>query len=339
MDIRRLILKTIRTRGEARAHDIVEKTGFSRAYVNRFFRSLIEEGKILLLGKANAARYVLAGGRNSFNSVRDVHKILQNRGISEDVILAEFKRTTGIFAGIRRNVSEIVEYAFLEMLNNAMEHSRSRTIEVRMQRNDSSVEFSVSDKGVGVFRNIREKRHLDSEMAAIQNLLKGKETTAPRKHSGEGIFFTSKVADRLVIKSFTKRLIFDNLLQDVFIEDGPSWRGTLVRFRIGLGSRIRLRRVFQEYAGRMFEFSKTRVAVRLYRAEAAYLSRSQARRIMSGLDKFKTVFLDFTNVRTVGQAFADEVFRVWQMKHPRLRIIPQNMTSNVEFMIKRARRA
>ena len=54
---------------------------------------------------------------------------------------------------------------------------------------------------------------------------------------------------------------------------------------------------------------------------------------MSGLDKFKTILLDFKNVETVGQGFADEVFRVWKSRHPGIEIIVKNANDNVQFMI------
>ena len=52
------------------------------------------------------------------------------------------------------------------------------------------------------------KKNLNSEMEAIQDLLKGKQTTAPEAHSGEGIFFTSKVSSVLTIQSSHKKLIY-----------------------------------------------------------------------------------------------------------------------------------
>ncbi len=70
--------------------------------------------------------------------------------------------------------------------------------------------------------------------------------------------------------------------------------------------------------------------------DSAQISRSQARRIMSGLEKFKTIILDFSGVETVGQAFADDVFRVWKNRHAGVKIVPKNMNENVVFMIKRA---
>ena len=67
-----------------------------------------------------------------------------------------------------------------------------------------------------------------------------------------------------------------------------------------------------------------------------YISRSQARRILGGLDKFRTVILDFKNVKTVGQGFADEVFRVWKRHYPNIDIVTKNANENITFMIKRA---
>jgi len=70
-----------------------------------------------------------------------------------------------------------------------------------------------------------------------------------------------------------------------------------------------------------------------------YISRSQARRIVSGLDKFKTVILDFANIDTVGQAFADQIFRVWHNQHPEIAIKVMNSNENINIMIKRAQGA
>jgi len=79
--------------------------------------------------------------------------------------------------------------------------------------------------------------------------------------------------------------------------------------------------------------------VRLYKGASEYISRSQARRVVNGLDKFKTVTLDFKDVDTLGQGFADEVFRVWKLSHPGIDIAVENANENVEFMIKRAKAA
>jgi hypothetical protein len=43
-------------------------------------------------------------------------------------------------------------------------------------------------------------------------------------------------------------------------------------------------------------------------------------------------------LESVGQAFADEIFRVWKRRYPEISIIPKNMHENVEFMVDRAQK-
>jgi STAS-like domain of unknown function (DUF4325) len=66
------------------------------------------------------------------------------------------------------------------------------------------------------------------------------------------------------------------------------------------------------------------------------ISRSQAKRILTGLEKFKYVTLDFKGVRLVGQGFADEVFRVFKNRYPDIQIDYINANDDVKFMIERS---
>lgn len=341
MDVRKLILESLKREGKVKAAAIIKRSGFSRAYVNRFLQKLRDEGKIVLIGKANKAAYVSAGEQEVLKARKDIlsaTRLLRNIGLAEDAVLADLKRTTGIFIGVPKNVSDMVDYGFSKMLNNAIEHSDSKTIKVAITNDTDRISFDVVDQGTGIFNNIRKKRNLRNTMEAIQDLLKGKQTTMPKMHSGEGIFFTSKVADLLVLEGSNKKLVYNNLLDDIFIRDIKEVRGTRVSFSISLKSKRRLDDLFRRYTDPSFEFSKTMVTVRLYRLQSRYISRSQARRIVSGLDKFKSVILDFKDVETVGQAFADEIFRVWKRAHPGISIIPTHANENVEFMITRALR-
>lgn len=339
MDIRNLILKHLKEKKEIKVSEIVKETGFSRAYINRFFQSLKNEGKIILMGKANKSCYVLADKElvsRVKKSILSIRKVLQNKNLSEDLVLDEIKRDAGIFSGLSKNVSNIVDYAFSEMLNNAIEHSRSKKIEIQMQRNATEVTFNVRDQGIGIFNNIMKKKKLNNKLEAIQDLLKGKQTTAPEEHTGEGIFFTSRVSDLLIIQGSTKKLIFNNILNDIFIKETKPIIGTKVSFSISIKSRTNLSNIFKKYSEGAFAFNKTITRVSLYKLDSDFISRSQARRIVSGLEKFKKIILDFKEVDTVGQAFADEIFRVWKERHLATEIEYSNANENIVFMIKRA---
>jgi hypothetical protein len=86
------------------------------------------------------------------------------------------------------------------------------------------------------------------------------------------------------------------------------------------------------------EFAKTRTVVKLSAIGVEFVSRSEAKRLLHGLERFREVVLDFGGVQMVGQGFADEVFRVWPRDHPDVRLLPVSMNDAVAFMVERARR-
>lgn len=334
MDIRKIILNHLKKNRQVKIAEIAKKTGFSRAYIHRFFSQLQREGKIILVGKTNTARYVLAGQIQKPLSFR---RTMFNKNLSEDAVLNDIKRETAIFDNLNRNVAEILDYTFTEMLNNAIEHSRSKKILGQMERTDKFIKFIVTDWGVGIFNDIKRKFRLKNTLEAIELLLKGKQTTAPEEHTGEGIFFTSKAADKFLIKSSNKKIIFDNIINDIFVGDIKNINGTKIVFETSILSKRKLSAIFKEYTNENFVFDKTKVTVKLFElSDQSYISRSQARRLLFGLEKFRRVILDFRRVDTVGQAFADEIFRVWQKKYPTIKIEYDNVNESVEFMIKRA---
>ena len=338
MDLKDLIFDFLKKKGRVTTADLVNKTGFSRAYAQMFLKNLANEGAIIRMGKANQAHYVTASKRGAVPArPTRVRKIINNKNLAEDKVLRQIKEESSIFQGMAGNVSSIIDYAFTEMLNNAIEHSASEKIDMVVMKTATDIRFTVLDQGVGIFNNIMKKKGLSSTIDAIQDLLKGKETTVPEAHSGEGIFFTSKIADQLTIKSFQKKIFFDNVAQDIYIKDIQSTRGTRVDFVLGLKSKKTLSDLFNQYTDESFQFSKTGVKVKLYHQDVDYVSRSQARRILAGLEKFKTIELDFKDVATVGQAFADEIFRVWLNAHKDIKLTMKNTHENILFMIKRAK--
>ncbi|MNC91531.1 hypothetical protein D3C83_78130 [compost metagenome] len=69
------------------------------------------------------------------------------------------------------------------------------------------------------------------------------------------------------------------------------------------------------------------------------VSRSQAKRLLARVEKFKVVILDFTGVDAIGQAFADEVFRVFARQHPEIELSAIKANQAVLEMLDRARGA
>lgn len=338
MDIKELILKLASEQGKIKTSDVVKAIGGtkSRQSVNSVIRGMVGSGLLLKGGATAGSFYVLP--QNIHLIGNEVTVKLKREGLEEHKIFNELKEKAPFINDLKENVSSVLFYAFTEMLNNAIEHSRSRYVEIRVRKDEKDITFIIKDFGVGVFRNVMQERKLKSPLEAIQDLLKGKTTTQPHSHTGEGIFFTSKVADVFILESFGNRLRIDNTIKDIFIEElAPQKKGTKVVFVLSLGSKKHLDDVFNQFVTEPGEvgFDKTEIKVRLYASGTVYISRSQARRILAGLNKFKTIILDFDRVTTVGQAFADEIFRVFQQKYPDIEVVPINMAESVQFMVDR----
>ena len=221
-------------------------------------------------------------------------------------------------------------WAFPARRCTSISESEQATVEIEVGSHD--LQFRVRDSGIGLFHSIQRKFGLTDESAAIGELLKGKTTTQPQRHSGEGIYFTSKVADFMALRSHRARLVFYNQKTNVHVEQVRFAPGTDVLFCIRRRSRRRLGPVFAAYAPEEFDyqFQRTRAQVKLL--VDACVSRSQARRLLHSLDRFTEVVLDFGGVKVLGQAFADEVFRVFPAAHPGLVLKTEDLAPVLEPM-------
>lgn len=338
MGVKETILQLANSMDKFKSADVLNKLGgsVSRQYISRVISGLVREGVLVKSGTTRQVFYALPE-KVDFLANKVIKRFI-NQDVEEHKVLSDLERQAPFLNNLSENVKSIFAYAFSEMLNNAIEHSESENIDVSASVSGSNLIFTVNDFGIGVFKNIMKKHKLKSELEAIQDLLKGKTTTAPKAHSGEGIFFTSKVADIFVLESFEYRLRVDNTIPDIFVErTSRIKKGTRVTFSIDISSAKHLNDVFKEFQSNPGEyaFDKTEIHIKLYTMGTVYVSRSQAKRILSGLDKFKSIVLDFDKVPSVGQAFADEIFRVFKNSHPDISIETTNMNDAVEFMISR----
>jgi len=163
MNIRSLISKLLKKKKKLKVADIVKATGFSRAYISRIFQELRKENKVVLVGKANKACYVLADKKTvsrAKSSILNVRRSLRNKNLSEDEVLDKMKKDTGIFLDLSKNTALIVDYAFTEMLNNAIEHSKSEKIDISASRDKNFIQIDLIDAGIGIFNSIIKKRKL-----------------------------------------------------------------------------------------------------------------------------------------------------------------------------------
>ena len=337
MDIRIKIQEYLGDKKRVTSMEIARHFGFTRQYASQILRIMANAGEVVKFGSTRSAFYTLPEYIDDVGPSA-IKRRLKNENIKEHEVFDSLVSAFPAFRSAPENVRSIVHYAFSEMLNNAIEHSRSKDIEVKVESDGGVIRFVASDFGIGVFRNVMQQRHLRSELEAMQDLLKGKVTTDPKAHTGEGIFFTSKAADRFVLESFGRRMIIDNTIPDIFFQEEKRInRGTRVIFSIARLSDRHLNKIFEQFQSKpgSYAFDKTEIHVRLFTMGTVYVSRSQARRILTGLEKFKKIIFDFDRVPNIGQAFADEIFRVFQSHHPKISLEPINMNATVRFMIER----
>ncbi len=339
----RQILQLAQEQKTIKTADLVQKFQVSRQYASLLVKELVADGQLVKSGSTAKAFYVLPEFAAEHAGIKPnvVKKRVKNEDLQEHEILQKIETDLPQLNKLAENIRSIFAYAFSEMFNNAIEHSQSSAIEFEAELKKNQLQFVIKDNGVGIFHNIMMRKHLESELDAINELLKGKLTTEPRSHSGEGIFFTSKMADVFTLSSRGHALVVNNLIKDVFVKDLPrAIHGTRVEFIVNTDTVRHLNDIFRQYtkedAAGVPLFDKTSIKIKLYATGGIFVSRSQARRVLSNLDKFKHIVFDFDRVPMVGQAFADEVFRVFQNKHPEVLLEPINMAESVRFMIERA---
>ena len=302
--------------------------------VNNHIRRLEQEGRLASEGRGKGKVYFLGEVRSETR----VFELIE--GLSEDLIWRQ--NFLSIFEGIKENILEICHYGFTEMVNNAIDHSSGESTAIKVNRDTNTIAVSILDDGEGIFKKIYRECKLVNESQAILELSKGKLTTDPENHSGEGIFFTSRAFDIFEIHSKGLKFSHDSDFEfDFLFEDSQMLedKGTWIHMRINRSSTRQLKEVFDRYTSGPddFNFNQTVIPVRLAAYENENLvSRSQAKRLLLRVEKFQNVIFDFEGVSKIGQAFADEIFRVYAAKHSDITLAPVHMNDDVKFMVNRA---
>jgi anti-sigma regulatory factor (Ser/Thr protein kinase) len=325
------VRRLVERRGEVQNRAVVRALSVSPATAHRLLQALVTSGVLERHGKGRAARYRLRRLRRRFRRAGlDEHR-------AWEAVAGEIARIRPLEPDEARSLA----YAASEILNNAVDHSGGRYVEVAVcfERKGATV-VTVRDDGVGVFRRVREDFGYATPAEAIVQLEKGKLTSDPAHHSGEGLFFSSKAVSRFRLESQRTAWLVDNLIHDSGIGPSEVRRGTRVQLDVVPRHVPRLEEVFGAYTDpASLRFTSTRATIKLAALGATLVSRSEAKRLLARLTDFERVTLDFSGVEVVGQGFCDEVFRVFARAHPKLKLEPFGMSDPVTFMVERARAA
>jgi len=330
--VRRYIVENVEKHPDSIARVAADHFDITRQAVNKHLQRLVEEGCLAESGITRNRVYKLVPLAKWMKTYKIVPALAEDVVWTNDVSVA--------LGHLPDNVKNIWHHGFTEMFNNAIDHSEGTTIAVQIIKTAASAEMVIADNGVGIFKKIQQRFGLLDERHAILELSKGKLTTDPKNHTGEGIFFTSRMFDSFDILSggafFTHEF---GKKEDWMVERKASKNGTAVFMRLHNHTSRTTKKVFDMFvSGEDFDFSKTVVPVDLGRyGNDNLVSRSSAKRVLARVDLFKTVVFDFKGVETIGQAFADEIFRVFANAHPGVQLYAIHTNAQVERMIGRAR--
>jgi excisionase family DNA binding protein len=328
--IRQFIFEQI----EKSSQDIVrltsKKIGISRQAVYGHINFLINHGMIIAEGSTRQKKYKL---KPVTEMTFQVSKDLQ-----EDVIWRNYIRP--LLDKISPNILDICHYGFIEIINNVIDHSAGTLMTITIIRKPLNIRLSIFDNGVGIFKKIQTEHNLEDQSHAILELAKGKLTTDPEHHTGDGIFFSSRMFNRFSILSGKLYFAHDEIIHDWSLrfeeDDLGQTDGTLVIMEIDNNSPRTTKEVFDNYSAEndACGFSRTIVPVVLATyGDENLISRSQAKRLLARLENFREVILDFKKIETIGLAFADEIFRVFKLKNPRIHLMHINANEEVQKSI------
>lgn len=304
----------------------------SRQAINKHIQKLVEEKSLIVDGKTRNKTYKSASISEqtfTYESIPD---------LAEDLVWRKDIRST--LGNMPDNVLEIWHYGFTEMFNNVIDHSDASSIVVQIKKTAMNTQMLILDNGVGIFKKIQRSLNLLDERHALLELSKGKLTTDPKRHSGEGIFFTSRMFDSYDIFSggvhFSHKFEYE---EDWIYETSRFSGGTIIWMKLDNHTTRTLKGIFDQFTtGDDYGFNKTVVPVKLAQyGEDLLVSRSQAKRLLARVELFKTVIFDFKEVQAIGQAFSDEIFRVFAHQNPNVELVVVHANTAVTQMINRAK--
>ncbi len=267
--------------------------------------------------------------------MRQVIKRYEINGLREDL---PWRIDFDPYFALPQSVRRMAQHAFTELLNNAIDHSGGHAATVSMRQTPLQLQLLVSDDGCGLFDRIRQSFAIADPTLAMLELSKGKLTSNPDRHSGYGLFFTSRLADVFDIHANQSAFQCRSWERRTWSPGRPAAKvGTSVYLGIQLDTPRSLDAVLRAYShdDLGYGFEKTVVPLHLLGTDGVALaSRADAKRVVARLALFRRAEIDFSGITEIGHGFADELFRVFRRDHPELELLPTGMSPRVAAMVK-----
>ena len=159
----------------------------SRTTVHRHLNRLLRDGEIIKTGTTRQMIYFLRTEKNKTILVPLKPWVEENKVWKEN-----FSKD---FESLPKNVQNICEHGLLKILSNAIDHSEGTRAMIKTEWASDSVKITIRDDGIGIFSKIQNTLNLKDQRESTLHLSKGKCTTDPENHIGEGFYFISRTFD------------------------------------------------------------------------------------------------------------------------------------------------
>lgn len=320
--IKTYLLEKIEQQEEGITKKVANNFSINQATVHKYINELIEEG---IIKREKRDVYSLTGEKKKFVLSRKAGEI-------EDELYTFDKYMKPVIDDMQENTVKIWEYAFGEMFNNVIDHSEAEKCVVIINKDAVKTGVWIADDGIGIFEHIKEFFKLKTIEDAVNELFKGKVTTKKEYHSGEGIFFTSRVMDEFLIISSGKIFHVDKFDESILL-DNPikNKNGTALYMSLSNETKKNMKELFDRYSDIDGGFNRTSILLKnIYGSSPT--SRSQAKRLCAGLEGFSEVELDFKGLEWMGQGFAHQLFVVFANNNPNVKLVIKRMSDDVKKM-------
>lgn len=352
--IKKTLLKAISTHPGTNPSKEIQKTfGVSRQAVLLHLNALIKEGLIRAEGQARGRSYYPTSPWKAPLSVSlpkddaSWETILES---SESLDKLTERGEDGVYAAVispyseglaNKGLSARLHYVSTEILNNVIDHSKGEGYRFALKSKEGRLRLEIEDDGIGIFQSIKEYFSLSDHWEAIGDLAKGKRTTDPSRHAGEGLFFSARMADVFTAEANGLKYTYVSSQDDWSMGPTRKDRGSLVSLEFIFSETRAPKDVFDLFTDD-YEFKEK--SPRLLDPYVISLppghlpSRSEAKKVLSGTEHFSSIVLDFKGVESIGQGFADEVFRVFPSRFPEIKIETKNGNEFILRMIAHVKR-
>ncbi len=339
-DVIEAIIDLVKMRGAHGAQPtsaIHQQFGLSRQQISRYLNLLVLSGELIRTGNGRGQKYFLnPQGKGVLIALQHL-TIAKLADLGEERVYQNYLAPH--IARFRPNIISIFHHGFTELTNNVIDHADASHFAFSVTENTASHELimEIHDDGIGVFRRNQIAFSLDNLYEALVETVKGRRTSQPERHAGEGLFFTSRLFDYFRLRANGIEWLYLSANDDWSMAECPEISGSHLTLKISTQSERKPEDVFNRYTDEDFQFTKNALfVVEPLTIQGCYehVSRSEAKRLLAGAEVFKHIIIDFKNTERIGQGFADEIFRVFQNQYPNIVIEPRNMNHAVSAMVK-----